>query len=94
MADAEEASHPILLFLFPFHSRISIDQCINLNASWSKGYARKGAALHGARRYDDAVAAYEDGLKYEDSQALKKGLEEVRAAKGNSTFHAQRITIP
>lgn len=58
------------------------EQCIKLNQSWSKGYARKGAALHGARRYDEAVKAYEAGLKFEDSPALRKGLQEVQDAKG------------
>lgn len=58
------------------------EQCIKLNQSWSKGYARKGAALHGARRYDEAVEAYEAGLKFEDSPALRKGLQEVKDAKG------------
>ena len=36
-------------------------QCIRLNQTWSKGYGRKGAALHALKRYDDAVAAYEGG---------------------------------
>ena len=53
-----------------------------MNPSWAKGYARKGAALHGARRYDDAIAAYEAGIKLEDSPALRKGLQEVQDAKG------------
>lgn len=53
-----------------------------MNPAWSKGYARKGAALHGARRYDDAIAAYEAGLAVENSPALRKGLDEVKAAKG------------
>jgi stress-induced-phosphoprotein 1 len=52
-----------------------------VNPGWSKGYARKGAALHGARRYDEALAAYEAGLKIEDSPALKKGLKEVQEAQ-------------
>lgn len=52
-----------------------------MNPSWGKGYARKGAALHGARRYDEAIAAYETGLKFEDSPALKKGLKEVQDAQ-------------
>lgn len=58
------------------------EQCIKLNQSWSKGYARKGAALHGARRYDEAVEAYEAGLEFEDSPALRKGLQDVKDAKG------------
>ncbi|KAJ7229034.1 activator of Hsp70 and Hsp90 chaperone [Mycena pura] len=57
------------------------EQCVLVNPSWSKGFARKGAALHGARRYDEAIAAYEEGLKLEDSPALRKGLKEVQDAK-------------
>ncbi|KAM6495682.1 activator of Hsp70 and Hsp90 chaperone [Amanita muscaria] len=57
------------------------EECIKINPSWGKGYVRKGAALHGARRYDEAIEAYEEGLKYENSQPLNKGLDEVRAAK-------------
>ncbi|KAJ7929167.1 activator of Hsp70 and Hsp90 chaperone [Mycena leptocephala] len=57
------------------------EQCVLVNPSWSKGYARKGAALHGARRYDEAISAYEEGLTLEDSPALRKGLKEVQDAK-------------
>jgi stress-induced-phosphoprotein 1 len=57
------------------------EECVKINPGWSKGYARKGAALHGLRRYDDAIAAYETGLKSEDSPALRKGLKEVQDAK-------------
>ncbi|OBZ71939.1 Heat shock protein sti1 [Grifola frondosa] len=57
------------------------EKCISINPAWSKGYARKGAALHGERKYDDAVSAYETGLKLEDSPALRKGLKEVQEAK-------------
>ena len=57
-------------------------QCIKVNSTWAKGYARKGAALHGERRYVEAIEAYETGLKIEDSPALRKGLDEVKAAKG------------
>lgn len=65
------------------------EQTINLNTSWSKGYARKGAALHGARQYDEAIEAYEAGLQFEDSPALRKGLQEVKDAKsrdGSESF--------
>ena len=57
-------------------------QCIKVNPTWAKGYARKGAALHGQRNYVEAIEAYELGLKIEDSPALRKGLDEVKAAKG------------
>lgn len=66
----------------PSADRCAGVQCIKINPSWSKGYARKGAALHGSRQYDEAIAAYEEGLKLEDSPALKKGLKEVQDAKG------------
>jgi hypothetical protein len=88
------------VFLF-FHSRIlnahlaewtsgtqqfSFIQCIKLNPSWAKGYARKGAALHGARKFDESIAAYEAGIKLEDSPALRKGLREVQDAKCTSSL--------
>lgn len=57
------------------------EQCVTINPTWGKGYIRKGAALHGVRRYDEAIAAYEKGLEYEDSPALRKGLQEVKDAQ-------------
>jgi len=60
---------------------IDAESAIRCNPSWSKGYARKGAALHGSKRWDEAIAAYEEGLKIEDSAALRKGLQEVKDAK-------------
>ena len=72
----------------------AILQCIKLSPSWSKGYARKGAALHGARRYDEAIETYEAGLRLEDSPALRKGLQEVKDAKGRSfPFIMTRIVV-
>ncbi|TCD70460.1 Hsp90 cochaperone [Steccherinum ochraceum] len=59
------------------------EECVKINPGWSKGYARKGAALHGQRRYDEAVLAYESGLKLEDSPVLRKGLKEVQDAKAS-----------
>ncbi|KAI6165051.1 chaperone [Pisolithus thermaeus] len=58
------------------------DKCVSIKPTWGKGYARKGAALHGLRRYPEAIAAYTEGLKYEDSPALRKGLQEVQDAQG------------
>lgn len=57
-------------------------QCVEINPTWGKGYARKGAALHGDHKYDEAIAAYEEGIAVEDSPALQKGLKEVKDAKG------------
>ncbi|VDB90060.1 unnamed protein product [Peniophora sp. CBMAI 1063] len=59
------------------------EQCVKVNPTWAKGYLRKGAALHGERRYADAIEAYETGLKIEDSAPLRKGLEEVKAAQAS-----------
>ena len=38
--------------------------------------------MHGQRRYVEAIETYEAGIKLEDSPALRKGYEEVKAAKG------------
>ena len=40
--------------------------------------------MHGLKRYDDGIAAYEEGLKLEDSAPLRKGLQEVKDAKGRT----------
>lgn len=56
--------------------------CIALNPEFAKGYSRKGAALHALKRYNDAMAAYEEGLaKFPGDAGLKKGLEEVTRDK-------------
>ena len=40
------------------------------------------AALHSLKRYNDAIAAYEEGLeKFPNDEALKKGIEEVKRDK-------------
>ena len=56
------------------------ESCINLSPEgFSKGYSRKGAALHVLKRYNDAIAAYEVGLeKFPNDPALQKGLAEVK----------------
>lgn len=83
--DAEQVCLLFGLFLVRF-TDWQCFQCIKVNPSWSKGYARKGAALHGARKFDEAIVAYEAGLKLEDSPALRKGLKEVEDAKGSHTL--------
>ena len=54
------------------------DECIKLNPTWAKGYVRKGAALHGLYKLDEAVRAYERGLTYDPSlTALTDGLNDA-----------------
>jgi stress-induced-phosphoprotein 1 len=57
------------------------ESTIKSNPSFAKGYGRKGGALHGARQLEEAIQAYEEGLKIAPSDAaLKKGLEDVNRA--------------
>ena len=55
---------------------------IAINPEFSKGYSRKGAALHALKRYNDAIAAFEEGLaKFPNDAALKNGLESAQRDK-------------
>merc|ERR1719445_3041457 len=55
------------------------ESCIGLNPGFAKGYSRKGAALHGLKRYNDSVKSYEEGLeKFPGDKGLMSGLEEVK----------------
>jgi stress-induced-phosphoprotein 1 len=55
---------------------------IAINPGFSKGYSRKGAALHALKRYNDAIAAFEEGLsKFPNDAALKSGLESAKRDK-------------
>jgi len=54
------------------------ERCIALDASWAKGYSRKGAALHALKQYEEAIQAYEKGLEIAPNDAgLQNGLSEV-----------------
>jgi len=54
---------------------------IELKPDWVKGWARKGAALHGTGSYKAALAAYEKGLELDPSNdACIKGIQDVNAA--------------
>ncbi|KAL3934523.1 MAG: hypothetical protein SGBAC_009774 [Bacillariaceae sp.] len=58
--------------------------CIGLNPDFPKGYSRKGAALHALKRYNDSIAAYNDGLaKFPADAGLKKGLADCEREKEN-----------
>jgi stress-induced-phosphoprotein 1 len=58
--------------------------CIGLKPDFPKGYSRKGAALHSLKRYNDSIAAYNEGLEKSPSDAgLKKGRADVEREKEN-----------
>ncbi len=56
--------------------------CIGLNAEFAKGYSRKGAALHSLKRYNDSIAAYQEGLdKFPSDKGLLSGMDAAKKAK-------------
>ncbi|KAA0155730.1 hypothetical protein FNF27_05687 [Cafeteria roenbergensis] len=63
------------------------EACIAANPTWAKGFSRKGAALHKLQRLPEAVAAFEQGLTIDPSNAaLKSGLEDVKRAMAANPF--------
>lgn len=55
------------------------NRCIELMPGWPKGYARRGAALHGLHRWREAISSYEHGLKMEPGLGiLEQGIDDVR----------------
>lgn len=58
------------------------DACIGLNPAFTKGYSRKGAALHSLKRYNDSIAVYDLGLeKFPGDKGLTSGLDSVKKEK-------------
>jgi stress-induced-phosphoprotein 1 len=58
--------------------------CIGLAPDFAKGYSRKGAALHALKRYNDSIAAYQQGLeKFPTDAGLQQGLADVEREKEN-----------
>eukprot|EP00761_Pharyngomonas_kirbyi_P012836 gb/GECH01012863.1/.p1 GENE.gb/GECH01012863.1/~~gb/GECH01012863.1/.p1 ORF type:complete len:568 (+),score=202.42 gb/GECH01012863.1/:1-1704(+) len=61
------------------------DQCIKVNPTWPKGYTRKGAALEFMGRNEDALEAYNEGLKHDsDNQVLKDNAQNVQKKLSNN----------
>jgi hypothetical protein len=57
-------------------------KCIDLDEKWPKGYHRKGAALQGLNKLDEAIATYEKGLEVGREIGLdNKGLEMFESGK-------------
>ncbi|CAI5704879.1 unnamed protein product [Peronospora farinosa] len=64
------------------HALEDAELCIKTKPDWPKAYSRKGAALHSLKRYDEATAAYNDGLKLDASNAAcLSGIKEVEKAQ-------------
>jgi predicted RNA polymerase sigma factor len=63
-----------------------LTRCVRdmIAAAWSKGYARKGAALQGLSRLEEAIIAYDHAIDKENNPAaqaeLQKKMEECNAA--------------
>ena len=55
------------------------DKCIEIKADWDKGHQRRAMALQNLGRFDDAIAAFEQGLKLNpDNAQIKQGLDQCR----------------
>eukprot|EP00850_Spirogloea_muscicola_P008541 SM000045S16286 [mRNA] locus=s45:622764:624973:- [translate_table: standard] len=54
-------------------------RAVELKPDWGKAHLRVGIALHGLGRYEEAVSAYEAGLKQEpDYQQLQEALDQTK----------------
>ncbi|RHY75989.1 hypothetical protein DYB38_014047, partial [Aphanomyces astaci] len=57
------------------------NKCIEIDAKWSKGYARLGAAYYYVKSYEKAISAYTKGLSLEKgNKQLQAGLTQAQAA--------------
>jgi stress-induced-phosphoprotein 1 len=55
------------------------EQTVRVKGDWAKGWSRKGAALQGLGKLEEAVEAYERGLELDKGNAqMMKSLEDVR----------------
>ncbi|PVU88710.1 hypothetical protein BB559_005439 [Furculomyces boomerangus] len=69
---------------------VDAEKVISIKSDWPKGYSRKGAALHGLQRLEDAKAAYEQGLVVDPTNPqLKKSLAEI-----NDLINANGVESP
>jgi hypothetical protein len=53
------------------------EKCVSLNTSWAKGYSRKAAVLKEMKRYDEAIAVAEEGLKFESTNVALKTIQKA-----------------
>ena len=60
---------------------------IRMKPQWAKGYSRLGLAMHRLKKYEEAIEAYEMGLKLEpENDLIKKGLSSVKVAQSHNSF--------
>ena len=58
------------------------DHCVRHNAGWARGHSRRGTALEGLGRLDDAIAAHEHVLTLEAGNAAsQQAIEALREKK-------------
>lgn len=62
------------------------NKCIEIDSTWSKGYARKGDALFSSKQYTEAYNAYNAGLRISpnDSTLTEKSEQAMRAIRNAS----------
>lgn len=64
--------------------------CLELNPDFEKGYSRKGAALQGLKKFDEAIAVLEEGVaKFPENSNLQKELATVKLVKDSGSSMAQ-----
>lgn len=57
---------------------VDAEMVTRLKREWSKGWFRKGKALAGLNRNEEAAEAFQTGLRFDhDSEELKKALKEI-----------------
>ena len=62
---------------------------VKLKKDWPKGYFRKATALKCMGKYDDAISAYNEGLKYDSNNVeLKEAL-----AKCQECLESSRLAV-
>ena len=64
--------------------------CLELNADFEKAYSRKGAALQALKKFDESIAALEEGVaKFPENAKLEAELKKVKRAKESASDLSQ-----